>query len=87
LFSTALLQHPVVADCAGVSGPGRRPRRGHKAAVVLAPNGEQPDDLTAELRAWVKSRYGARAPAATVEVLDALPRTPSGKVKRFELRG
>jgi acetyl-CoA synthetase len=84
---SVLLQHPAVADCAVVSIPDEVRGEVIKAVVVLERDGEAPDDLIAELRAWVKSRYGAHAAPATIEVLDALPRTPSGKVKRFELRG
>jgi fatty-acyl-CoA synthase len=58
---------------------GERP----KAFVVLRPGAQASEaDLLEHLRAHI-ARY--KAPKA-VEFLDALPRTSSGKVQKFELR-
>jgi acetyl-CoA synthetase len=35
---------------------------------------------------WVKTRYAAHAFPRQVHFVDALPKTPSGKVQRFILR-
>jgi acetyl-CoA synthetase len=35
---------------------------------------------------WVKTRYAAHAYPRHVHFIDALPKTPSGKVQRFILR-
>jgi O-succinylbenzoic acid--CoA ligase len=77
----ALLAHPAVAD-AGVFGRAD-PEWGEAvtAAVVLrAPVEPQ------ELRDWVAGRLARFKVPKAVEVADTLPRTPSGKLLRRELR-
>jgi 2-aminobenzoate-CoA ligase len=83
---TALLEHDAVAECAVVASPDEA--RGHvvKAFVVL-PEGVGGDDALVEaLQAHVKQRIAPYKYPRRVEFLDALPRTPTGKVQRSELR-
>ncbi|MEU6701758.1 AMP-binding protein [Pseudonocardia sp. NPDC046786] len=79
----ALAAHPAVAEVAvvGVADPkwGETPH----AAVVLHP-GEQVTE--AELIAWSRDRLGAVRKVTAVHFLDALPRSPLGKVLRREVR-
>jgi len=77
----ALLAHPAVAD-AGVFGRAD-PEWGEAvtAAVVLRAPAEPQ-----ELRDWVAGRLARFKVPKAVEVADALPRTPSGKLLRRELR-
>jgi 2-aminobenzoate-CoA ligase len=83
----ALEQHEDVAECAVVGRPD--PDRGTivHAAVVLA-NGAAGDDAkVAELQDFMKQRMAPYKYPRSIEFVDALPRTATGKVQRFRLRG
>jgi 2-aminobenzoate-CoA ligase len=83
---SALLEHPAVAECAVVASPDEE--RGHvvKAYVVTTPDVVADDALAADLQAHVKARIAPYKYPRRVEFLDALPRTPTGKVQRTRLR-
>jgi 2-aminobenzoate-CoA ligase len=63
-------------------------QRGHvvKAYVVAADGAQTGDALVAELQQHVKERIAPYKYPRRVEFLDALPRTPTGKVQRVKLR-
>ena len=83
---SSLIEHPAVLESAVVGKPD--PARGHivKAFVVLAKDAEPTDALSEELRLHVRTRLGGHAYPREITFLDALPKTPSGKVQRFLLR-
>jgi len=83
----ALLEHPAVGECAVVASPDDE--RGHvvKAFVVLASSDVSSDAaLVTELQNHVKARIAPYKYPRRIEFLDALPRTPTGKVQRTHLR-
>jgi 2-aminobenzoate-CoA ligase len=75
-----------VAECAVVAAPDEE--RGHvvKAFVVCAPDAAAGEALVGELQAHVKARIAPYKYPRQIEFLDALPRTPTGKVQRTVLR-
>jgi len=82
----ALLSHPTVRECGVVGAPD--PERGQivKAYVVLK-DGHAPDAAMAKaLQEHVKAAIAPYKYPRTVEFLDALPRTETGKLQRFALR-
>jgi acetyl-CoA synthetase len=81
-----LLRHPAVAMAAAVGIPD--PERGHvvKAFVRLARSGPPPAGLAAELQQLVKDRVGFHAYPRSIEFVDELPLTTTGKLQRFVLR-
>jgi 2-aminobenzoate-CoA ligase len=83
---SALLEHAAVAECAVVASPDEE--RGHvvKAFVVAAPGFETGAALVAELQTHVKERIAPYKYPRRVEFVEALPRTPTGKVQRTVLR-
>jgi long-chain acyl-CoA synthetase len=78
-----LYQHPAVREAIVVGVPD--PYRGEtvKAFVSLAQDGHAAPD---ELIAFCKERMAAYKYPREVEVLDELPKTPTGKLLRRELR-
>jgi acetyl-CoA synthetase len=81
-----MLQHPAVAECAVVAAPDEIRGEVVEAVVALRPGYRPSDALTAEIQEQVRRGYGAHAYPRRVHYVDALPRTPSGKVQRFLLR-
>ena len=89
-LEAALAGHPAVAECAviGVNDPikGQTPR----ALVVLKSGIDVDDDGAAALREElvqrVRAEVGAVANLHRVDIVDALPKTRSGKVLRKTMR-
>lgn len=82
-----LLTNPSVAECAVVGVADEA--RGHivKAFVVLAPGVAPSEALAKTLQDFVKSRIAPYKYPRAIEFLTELPRTRTGKVQRFRLRG
>ncbi|MEQ8398721.1 AMP-binding protein [Thalassobaculum sp.] len=82
----ALLSHPAVAECGVVAQPD--PDRGSivKAYVVLKPGQTADPALTKALQDHVKAEIAPYKYPRSIEYLSALPRTDTGKLKRYELR-
>ena len=57
-----------------------------EAFVALRPGIQASDELVEALKEHVKTGFAAHAYPRAVHFVDALPRTPSGKVQRFVLR-
>ena len=78
-----LLRHPDVRDAAVIAV--RDAARGQipKAFVVAARGG---DAFEREIQEWVRTRLSLHEYPRAVQVVDALPRTPAGKVDRRALR-
>ncbi|ODC04098.1 AMP-binding protein [Terasakiispira papahanaumokuakeensis] len=81
-----VLEHAAVAESAAVGKPD--PERGFviKAYVVLREGYEKSDALVKEIQTLVRERLSTHAFPREVEFVDALPKTPSGKIQRFVLR-
>jgi acyl-CoA synthetase (AMP-forming)/AMP-acid ligase II len=78
-----LMRHPAVRQAALVPGPDARFGEVPVAFVVLAPGSRASEaDLAQHLRAAGLARQ--KTPVAW-HFTDALPMTPAGKVKKFEL--
>ncbi len=82
---SALVSHPAVAEAAAVASPDEERGSVVKAVVVLR-DGEPSDRLAAELQEHVKEVTAPYKYPRIVEFAEELPKTPSGKIKRSELR-
>ncbi|MGW0581146.1 class I adenylate-forming enzyme family protein [Streptomyces sp. NPDC002920] len=78
-----LESHPAVREAAVAGLPD--PRLGEVPVAAVEAEPEQPAPDTAELVAHCRARLTPYEVPAHIVVLDALPRTPSGKVSRVEL--
>jgi len=82
---SALVSHPSVAEAAAVPAPDEDRGSVVRAIVVLA-NGEPSEALAGELQEHVKSVTAPYKYPRIVEFADELPKTPSGKIRRAELK-
>ncbi len=78
-----LFSHPAVAEVAVIGVPSEKWGETIKALVVLAP-GAHADER--ELIAHCKERLAGYKAPTSVDFLDAIPRTATGKVQKFKLR-
>ena len=85
-IESLLVEHPAVVEAAAVAYPDADLGHVIKAFVVLRPGFAPDDALLASLRAKFSGGDEYKTPALFEFVLD-LPKTPTGKVKRAELRG
>jgi acetyl-CoA synthetase len=78
--------HPEVVESAAIAVPD--PIRGEvmECYVVLRGGASASPELAAELQQWVKTRYAAHAYPRVVHFIDAMPKTPSGKIQRVVLK-
>ncbi|MFJ4648843.1 AMP-binding protein [Streptomyces bobili] len=85
-IESVLAQHPAVAECSVIGAPDDVRGEVVEAYVVLRDGHDVSPELAAELQQLVKTRYAAHAYPRTIHFIDALPKTPSGKTQRYQLR-
>ncbi len=83
---SALVSHPAVLEAAIVAHAGDDELIKPKAYIVLN-EGMAEDDLTKQLQDLVKSKIGRWKYPRWIEFVDDLPKTATGKIQRFKLRG
>jgi long-chain acyl-CoA synthetase len=79
----ALMSHPAVADCAVFGIPSEQWGEEVKAVVVVSPGGRVTPD---ELIAFTRGRIAGYKVPRSIDFAVVLPRNPSGKVLKKELR-
>ena len=82
-IEAALYRHPAVMECAVIGVPHEKWGETPKALVVLRPGAKLAE---AELIAFCREHLAHFKCPTSVEFLDALPRTATGKLQKFLLR-
>ena len=82
----ALLTHQAVVDCGVVGAPDEARGMIVKAYIVLGPDLAGDADLAGELQDHVKREIAPYKYPRAIEFVTELPKTESGKLKRFALR-
>ncbi|WP_324826803.1 acetate--CoA ligase [Qipengyuania zhejiangensis] len=83
---SALVLHPKVSEAAVVGYPHDIKGQGIYCYVTLNSGEEPSDELTSELRQWVRKEIGPIATPDHLHFTPALPKTRSGKIMRRILR-
>jgi 2-aminobenzoate-CoA ligase len=83
----ALLEHPAVAECAVVGAPDAERGTVVKAFVVLKKEFPGNHSMAKALQEHVKSAIAPYKYPRLVEFTETLPRTETGKLQRFKLKG
>jgi 2-aminobenzoate-CoA ligase len=79
-------QHPAVAECAVIGIPDAG-RGNIVCACVVLRDGCQPGDaLVRDIQEFARQHSAPYKYPRSVKFIDALPRTPTGKVQHFVLR-
>ena len=83
---SAILHHPAVAEAAVVGKPDAQKGSIVKAFVMLRPGLTAGPNFVQEIQDIVRRIVGNHASPREVEVVETLPKTESGKIRRFKLR-
>jgi len=83
---SALVSHPGVAEAAAVAAPDELRGQVVRAVVVLRDGHEPGEALARELQEHVKSETAPYKYPRIIDFATELPKTPSGKIKRAQLR-
>ncbi len=82
-IESALAGHPALADVAIIGVPDDKWGEQVKAAVVLKPDAQLSYD---ELQTYARERLAGFKIPRSMDVIDELPRNPSGKILKRVLR-
>ncbi|NLA38954.1 MAG: AMP-binding protein, partial [Methanomicrobiales archaeon] len=83
---SALIEHPAVQEAAVVGSPDLIRGLIVKAFIVLKPGHQPTASLVKDIQNHVKRVTAPYKYPRAIEFVDALPKTISGKIKRYELR-
>ncbi|TSK06000.1 MAG: benzoate-CoA ligase family protein [Geobacter sp.] len=83
---SCLIEHPDVLECAVIGASDEDDLVKPMAFVVLAASKEPSEKVESELKEFVKSSLALYKYPRWIRFMDELPKTATGKIKRFELR-
>ena len=83
---SVLMELPYVLECAVVGVPDEIRGQLVKAFVVLTKGKEGTEELKKEIQDYVKHNTAPYKYPRKIEFIDAMPKTPSGKIRRTDLR-
>jgi 2-aminobenzoate-CoA ligase len=83
----ALLSHADIVECAVIGAPDEERGEVVQAHVVLKPGVERSPDTAKRLQDHVKAMIAPYKYPRSIVFVDALPKTATGKIQRFKLKG
>ena len=83
-IESLLYKHPAVQQVAIVAYPDER--LGERACAVIVPKPGQEIDLASVVAFLKEQKVAQQYIPERVDVRDAMPSTPSGKIQKFKLR-
>lgn len=83
---SCLIGHPAVMECAVIGAPDEDNLVKPMAFVVLNKQQAPSENIETELKEYVKANLALYKYPRWIRFLDELPKTATGKIKRFELR-
>jgi acetyl-CoA synthetase len=83
---SAMSTHAAVAESAVIAVPDEVRGEVIEAYVVLREGHAGSAELERDIKNWVKTRFAAHAYPRAVHFIEAMPKTPSGKIQRFVLK-
>jgi acyl-coenzyme A synthetase/AMP-(fatty) acid ligase len=86
-IENVLMEHPAVLEAAVAGAPDENGLIKPKALLVLKPGHSASPRLEEELTTLVKERLARYKYPRWYVYADALPKTATGKIQRFRLRG
>jgi len=84
---SVVMEHPAVAEVAVIGKPDPQRTEIVKAVIVLKSGVEGTEGLKSEIQQLVRQRLSTHSYPREIDFVAALPKTPSGKIQRFILRG
>ncbi|TAH50862.1 MAG: benzoate-CoA ligase family protein [Chloroflexota bacterium] len=84
---STLMSHPAVLECAVVGVPDSASLIKPKAFIVLKQGYNADDALQREMIAYCKEKMAEYKRPRWIEFVNELPKTATGKIQRFKLRG
>lgn len=82
----ALMRHPAVRECAVIGVPDTARGMVVKAVIVPTPGVKTDDQLVKQIQDFVKDEIAPYKYPRIIEFVETLPKTQTGKIRRFELR-
>jgi acyl-coenzyme A synthetase/AMP-(fatty) acid ligase len=86
-IESALAAHPAVVEAAVIGAPDKNGLIKPKGFCVLRDPGLAGSALEQELIGFIKQRLAPFKYPRWIEFIDELPKTASGKIQRYKLRG
>ncbi|MDX1520355.1 MAG: benzoate-CoA ligase family protein [Anaerolineae bacterium] len=86
-IESTLISHPAVLECAVVADTDQADLVKPKAYVVLNEDHAPSDQLAAEIIDYCRQAMAGYKRPRWVEFVEELPKTATGKIQRFKLRG
>lgn len=81
-----LISHPAVLECGVIGAEDQGGLMKPKAFVVLKEGNQPSEELTSQLKKYVKEKTAPYKYPRWIKYVTELPKTPTGKLQRFKLR-